>query len=58
MATKIVLNKKKASDDFGIIGIQFFNNGKKKKSLGIRMKVQHFKDHFNEDFQLFNYHRF
>jgi|GEM_PF-4787316 len=53
MATKIVLNKKKASDEFGIIGIQSFNNGKKKKSLGIRMTVLHFKEHFNEDFQLF-----
>ena len=39
MNTKIVLNKKNAKDDFGIITTQSFSaqfkNGKKKKSLGI-----------------------
>ena len=39
MATKIVLNKKNAKDDYGILSIQSFNgNGKKKKSLGIRVE--------------------
>ena len=29
MATKIVLNKKNSNDDFGILSIQSFDNGKK-----------------------------
>ncbi len=41
MVTKIVLNKKNANDDFGILGIQSFkNNSKTKKSLGIRVSVE------------------
>ena len=36
ISTKIVLNKKKAKDDFVIRSIQSYDNGKKiKKSLGI-----------------------
>lgn len=35
MATKIVLNKKKASNEFGIIGIQSFNNGKKTAKISV-----------------------
>jgi len=35
MATKIVLNKKKASDEFGIIGIQSFNNEKKTAEISV-----------------------
>lgn len=35
MATKIVLNKKKASDEFGIIGIQSFNNKKKTAEISV-----------------------
>jgi hypothetical protein len=53
MATKIVLNKKNSNDDFGIISIQSFDGGKKKKSLGIKVKVEHFNDYFNSKFQLF-----
>ncbi len=33
MATKIVLNKKNANDDFGFISIQFFDNGEKLKRV-------------------------
>ncbi|MFC6876010.1 hypothetical protein ACFQZF_08630 [Flavobacterium myungsuense] len=55
MATKIVLNKKNANDDFGILSIQSFNNGKKiKKSLGIRVSIDDFKYHFNSDFNSSN----
>lgn len=55
MATKIVLNKKKAKDEYGILSIQSFNgNGKKKKSLGIRVSVDDFIYHFNSDFNSFN----
>ena len=51
MSTKIVLNKKNANDDFGILSIQSFDNGKKiKKSLGIRVSVDDFKYHFNFTF--------
>lgn len=53
MATKIVLNKKNSNDEFGIISIQSFDGGKKKKSLGIKVNVEHFKDYFNSKFQLF-----
>ena len=31
MSTKIVLNKKNANDEFGILSIQSFDNGKKIK---------------------------
>lgn len=55
MSTKIVLNKKNANDDFGILGIQSFDSGKKiKKSLGIRVSTDDFKYHFNSDFNSFN----
>lgn len=53
MATKIVLNKKNSNDEFGIISIQSFNGGKKKKSLGIKVKVKYYEDYFNKKFQLF-----
>ena len=33
MATKIVLIKKNAKDDFVILSIQFFNNGEKSKRV-------------------------
>ena len=43
MSTKIVLNKKNANDDFGILGILSFDNSKKiKKSLGIRVSTDDF----------------
>jgi len=46
-STKIVLNKKNANDEFGILSIQSFVNGKKiKKSIGIRATI----DDFNSDF--------
>ncbi len=49
--TKIVLNKKNANDEFGILGFQSFNNGKKnKKSIGIRVTLDDFKNHINSDF--------
>jgi hypothetical protein len=55
MSTKIVLNKKNANDEFGILSIQSFDNGKKiKKSIGIRVTIADFKDHFNSDFNSFN----
>ena len=55
MSTKIVLNKKNANDEFGILSIQSFDNGKKiKKSIGIRVTIDDFKDHFNSDFNSFN----
>ena len=54
MATKIVLNKKKANDHFGILGLQSFDNGKIKKSLGIKISVKDFEDHFDKRYQLFN----
>ena len=55
MATKIVLNKKNAKDEYGILSIQSFNgNGKEKKSLGIRVSVDDFNDYFNSDFLSFN----
>lgn len=51
--TKIVLNKKNANDEFGILSFQSFNNGKKnKKSIGIRVTNDDFKDHINSDFFL------
>lgn len=53
MATKIVLNKKNSNDEFGIISIQSFDGGKKKKSLGIKVNVIHFQKYFNSKFQLF-----
>lgn len=53
MATKIVLNKKNPKDEFGIIGIQSFDGGKKKKSLGIKVKAKYYDDYFNKKFQLF-----
>ena len=38
MTAKIVLNKKKANDDFGILSVQSFNNGKKnKKSIDLNL---------------------
>ena len=41
MVTKIVLNKKNANDEFGILSIQSFKNSSKtKKSLGIRVSVE------------------
>lgn len=54
MATKIVLNKKKANDDYGILGLQSFDNGKTKKSLGIKISVKEFEEHFDKRYQLFN----
>jgi len=55
MATKIVLNKKNANDDFGILGIQSFKDSSKtKKSLGIRVTVEDYDNHFNDDFKSFN----
>lgn len=55
MATKIVLNKKNSKDDFGILTIQSFkNNSKTKKSIGIKVSVDDFKNHFNHDFNAFN----
>jgi hypothetical protein len=55
MSTKIVLNKKNANDDFGILGILSFDNSKKiKKSLGIRVSTDDFKYQFNSDFNSFN----
>jgi hypothetical protein len=55
MSTKIVLNKKNANDEFGILSIQSFDNGKKiKKSIGIRVTIDDFKNHFNSDFNSFN----
>jgi hypothetical protein len=49
--TKIVLNKKNANDEFGILSFQSFNNGKKnKKSIGIRVTIDDFKNHINSDF--------
>ena len=55
MATKIVLNKKNAKDEYGILSIQSFNgNNKEKKSLGIRVSVEDFNDYFNSDFLSFN----
>jgi site-specific recombinase XerD len=55
MATKIVLNKKNSKDDFGILTIQSFkNNSKIKKSIGIKVSVEDFKNHFNTDFNSFN----
>jgi len=53
MATKIVLNKKNSKDDYGILGIQSFDGGKTKKSLGIRMTVEHYKMYYNKDFKQF-----
>lgn len=54
MATKIVLNKKKANDDYGILAIQSFDGGKVKKSLGIKISVKDFNEHFDKRYQLFN----
>lgn len=54
MATKIVLNKKNANDDYGILGLQSFNNGKTKKSLGIKISTEDFQKHFDKRYQLFN----
>lgn len=54
MATKIVLNKKKANDDYGILGLQSFDGGKTKKSLGIKISVKDFEEHFDKRYQLFN----
>lgn len=55
MTAKIVLIKKNAKDDFGILSIQSFDNGKKnKKSIGIRVSTDDFKDHFNSDFNSIN----
>ena len=54
MATKIVLNKKNSKDEFGILTIQSFkNNSKTKKSIGIKVSVEDFNNHFNKDFKLF-----
>lgn len=54
-STKIVLNKKNANDEFGILSIQSFVNGKKiKKSIGVRVIIDDLKDHFNSDFNSFN----
>ena len=55
MATKIVLNKKNSKDEFGILTIQSFkNNSKTKKSIGIKVSVEDFNNHFNKDFNSFN----
>ena len=52
-STKIVLNKKNTNDEFGILSFQSFDNGKKnKKSIGIRVTIDDFKDHINSDFFL------
>jgi hypothetical protein len=53
IATKITLNKKNPNSYYGIIGIQYFESGKKKKSLGIKIKVEHFQKYFSNKFQLF-----
>lgn len=54
MATKIVLNKKIAKDEYGILIIQSFkDNSKSKKSLGIRVSVNDFEKHYNSDFNSF-----
>jgi hypothetical protein len=50
MATKIVLNKKNPNDKFGIIGIQSFDGGKKKKSLGIKIEVEYYKELITDTF--------
>ena len=55
MATKIVLNKKNANDEFGFLSIQFLTMVKIKNSLGIRILINDFNDHFNSDFNSFNH---
>lgn len=54
MAVKVVLNKKNKDDSFGHLGLQQFANGKQKKSLGIRVNADDFKNYYNSDFRQFS----
>jgi hypothetical protein len=50
-STDKTVYKKNANDDFRILSIQSFDNGKKiKESIGIRILI----DDFNSDFNSFN----
>lgn len=59
MAINIVLNKKKANDDFGHLGLQSIKNNKKvKKSLGIKINENIFNKYFNKEFNQFEKNNF
>lgn len=50
MGLKIKLNKKNASDNFGILQVQYFNNSVKpfKKSLKIKIDKKDYDEHFDQ----------